>query len=33
MTEIVSMMPEAFLALTLIAVLVGEVTYHGERSG
>jgi NADH-quinone oxidoreductase subunit N len=29
--ELVSMLPEAFLALTLIAVLVGEVTYHGEK--
>jgi NADH-quinone oxidoreductase subunit N len=31
MSELAPMLPEVFLALTLIAVIVSEVTYHGEK--
>ncbi|HUP56105.1 MAG TPA: proton-conducting transporter membrane subunit, partial [Bdellovibrionota bacterium] len=31
MNEFLAMLPEVFLALTLMAVIVGEITYHGER--
>ena len=31
MREMMLIMPEIFLALTLVFVIVGEITYHGER--
>jgi proton-translocating NADH-quinone oxidoreductase chain N len=32
MTDLVLSMPEIFVALTLVFVLLGELTYHGEKS-
>src|SRR4051812_2037128 len=31
MTEVSALLPEIFLALTLVAVIIGEITYHGEQ--
>jgi NADH-quinone oxidoreductase subunit N len=32
MKELVLLLPEIFLAVTLVGILAGEVTYHGERT-
>ncbi|HAR43828.1 MAG TPA: hypothetical protein DCS07_14535, partial [Bdellovibrionales bacterium] len=32
MREFIYILPEAFLALTLAFVVVGEITYHGEKT-
>lgn len=32
MRDFIYILPEAFLALTLAFVLIGEITYHGERT-